>query len=102
MLRTLHVKLSGWINRLDQKPKRQVWFNFWEAKLTFPASYFACLHYTHQNPVKHGLVPIANQYPFCSAAWFERTASPAQVKTIYNIKTDALKIPDEWEPHTDW
>jgi putative transposase len=46
--------------------------------------------------VKHGLVNVANQYPWCSAAWFERTAAPAAVKTIYSFKTDKLKIHDDY------
>ena len=102
MLKILHVKTSGWVNRLDSKPGRQVWHNFWETRLTFPKSYFARLNYTHQNAVKHGLVPVANLYPWCSAAWFERTASPAQVKTIYRFNADKLKLPDEFEPAADW
>jgi putative transposase len=47
-------------------------------------------------------VPVANQYPWCSAAWFERTATPAQIKTIYNFKIDRLQLYDgfapEWQP----
>jgi len=50
----------------------------------------------HRNPVKHGLVKVANQYPWCSAAWFERTASPAQVKTIYSFKTDKVNVYDDY------
>ena len=50
MLKTLHVKTSGWVNRLDKAPARQVWFNFRETRLTYPRSYFARLNYTHQNP----------------------------------------------------
>ncbi len=102
MLKALHVKTSGWVNKLDGTPARQVWFNFRETRLTYPASYFARLNYTHQNPVRHGLVLVANQYPWCSAAWFERTASPAQVKTIYGLKTEKLLIPDDFEPSTNW
>ncbi|MCC7373370.1 MAG: transposase [Verrucomicrobiales bacterium] len=102
MLKTLHVKTSGWVNRLDRTPNRKVWHNFWETRLTFPKSYFASLNYTHQNAVKHGLVPVANLYPWCSAAWFERTASPAQVKTIYRFNTDKLHLPDEFDPAPDW
>ena len=82
MLKGLHVKTSGWVNRLVRAPARQVWFNFRETRLTYPKSYLTRLNCTLQNPVKHGLVPVANQYPWCSAAWFERTASPAQVRTI--------------------
>ncbi len=82
MLGELHAKSAAWINRLDHAPGRQVWHNYWETRLTFERSYLARLNYVHQNPVKHGLVPVASQYPWCSAAWFERTASPAQVKSI--------------------
>ena len=102
MLKTLHVKTSGWVNRLDKTPARQVWFNFRETRLTYPKSYFARLNYTHQNAVKHGLVPVANQYPWCSSAWFERTASPAQVKTVYRFNTDKLQLPDDFNPAPDW
>jgi len=102
MLKTLHVKTSGWVNKLDRTPARQVWFNFRETRLTYPRSYLARLNYTHQNPVKHGLVPVANQYPWCSAGWFERTASPAQIKTIYRFNTDKLRVPDDFTPSPDW
>jgi hypothetical protein len=37
-------------------------------------SWLARLNYVHQNAVKHGLVPIAHQYPWCSAPWFETNA----------------------------
>jgi len=56
------------------------------------------LNYVHQNAVKHRLVPVASQYPWCSAAWFEQTATRAQVKTIYSFKFDRLKIDDDYEP----
>ncbi len=79
------------------KAGRTVWFNFWDTNLTYERSYWARLNYVHQNPVKHGLVSMANQYPWCSAAWFERTASPATVKTIYGFKTDNLAIYDEFQ-----
>src|SRR5690242_12566994 len=86
MLKTLHQTTSLWVNHLDHAIGRQVWFNYWETRLTFQRSYLARLNYVHQNPVKHGLVPVANQYPWCSARWFERVASSAQVKSIYRFK----------------
>jgi len=46
--------------------------------------------------VKHGLVAVANQYRWCSAAWFEQVASPAQVKTIYSFKTDRVNVIDDF------
>jgi putative transposase len=81
---------------------RQVWFNFRETRLTYEKSYLARLNYTHRNAVKHKLVPVANQYPWCSAAWFERTATAAQVKTIYGFKTDRAQICDEYDAAPEW
>jgi putative transposase len=102
MLGLLHVKTSGWVNKLDATPGRQVWFNFWETRLRSQPSYLARLNYVHQNAVKHGLVPAANLYPWCSAAWFERTASTAMVKSIYRFKTDKLSGGDEFEMGDGW
>jgi putative transposase len=102
MLSILHVKTAEWINKLDKSPGRQVWFNFRETKLVQQRSYLARLNYVHQNAVKHRLVPLACQYPWCSAAWFERTASSAMVKSIYRFKTDKLSTGDDFEPAGDW
>jgi putative transposase len=102
MLGLLHEKTAKWLNRLDDTPGRQVWHNFRETRLTYEKSYLARLNYVHQNPVKHRLVPVANQYPWCSAAWFERTARPAQVKTIYGFKVDQLRMYDEYEVASEW
>ena len=102
MLSMLHVKTAGWVNKLDASPGRQVWFNFRDTRLTHQRSYLARLNYVHQNAVKHGLVPVACQYPWCSAAWFERTAALAMVKSIYRFKTDRLSMADEFEPVADW
>jgi len=95
-LRELHSRSAIELNRMDGVAGRAVWHNFRDTRLTYQYSYLARLNYVHRNAVKHGLVPVANQYPWCSAAWFERTASPAQVKTIYRFKTDQVKVEDDF------
>ena len=92
----LHADTARELNRCDNAVGRQVWHNFWDTALTYERSYLARLNYVHQNAVKHGLVAVANQYRWCSAAWFERTASAAMVKTIYSFKIDKLKIDDDY------
>jgi putative transposase len=94
----LHQQTASAVNQLDHCAGRQTWFNYWETELTYEKSYLARLNYVHQNPVKHGLVRVANQYRWCSAAWFERTATSAQVRTVYKFKTDQLKVLDDFEP----
>ncbi|MCY2995206.1 MAG: hypothetical protein NTY19_46195 [Planctomycetota bacterium] len=96
MLSQLHADCARKLNELDGQSGRKVWHNFWDTELTYEKSYLARLNYVHQNPVKHGLVRVANQYPWCSAAWFERTATRAMIKTIYGFKTDRLKVPDDF------
>ena len=98
LLKQLHGETATEINRLDGQPGRQVWFNFRDTQLTFEKSYLARLNYVHQNAVKHGLVRVANQYQWCSAAWFERTATPAQVKTIYSFQTGKVRVTDNFDP----
>ena len=98
----LHTSTATFVNGLDGAPKRKVWHNYRETLLTYEKSYFARLNYTHQNPVRHGLVPVANQYPWCSAAWLERVANPGQVKTIYSFKTDRMQVFDDYEPDASW
>lgn len=95
-LKHLHANSARELSRLDHQTGRTVWFNFWDTKLTYERSYLARLNYVHQNPVKHGLVRVANQYRWCSAAWFERIAAPAMVKTIYGFKIDKLRIQDDF------
>jgi REP-associated tyrosine transposase len=101
MLKQLHKRTAYWLNRLDNTPGRQVWHNFRDTRLTYRRSYLARLNYVHQNPVKHCLVRAASLYPWCSAGWFERTASAAQVKTIYGIPIDRVNVHDEYDVEAD-
>jgi putative transposase len=97
MLSSVHSDTATWINRLDDAPERRVWHNFWETRLTHERSYFARLNYVHQNPVHHGLVRVASQYRWGSAAWFERTATPARVRTVYSFRMDRLRVFDDFQ-----
>lgn len=91
-LNHLHSKTARDLNACDRAIGRSVWYNFWDTRLTFMRSYLARLNYVHQNAVKHGLVTVANRYPWCSAGWFETVASPAAVRTIYSFQTEQVKI----------
>ena len=95
MLSTLHEKTAKWINQQDKTPERKVWHNYWETKLDLPRGYFARLAYTHQNPVRHGVVTNAKDYPWCSAAWFEAETPAAMVKTIYRFQSG--QIADDYD-----
>jgi putative transposase len=97
-IKGIHGETAVAVNRLDRQPGRRVWCNYRDTELTYEKSYYARLNYVHHNAVKHGLVVVANQYRWCSAAWFERTATPAQVRTIYGFPTGKVKVQDDFEP----
>ena len=93
----LHSETARVLNEWDAEPGRKVWHQYRDKELTYPKSYFARLNYVMSNPVKHGLVADAKAYPWCSAAWFERTSTPARVKTVRSFKADRIQEEDDFD-----
>ncbi|MEI6605520.1 MAG: hypothetical protein WCP35_09435 [Verrucomicrobiota bacterium] len=93
-LKHLHADVTRNLNQLDRLEGRKVWHNYRETHLTFQKSYLARLHYTHHNPVHHGLVAMAADYEWCSAREFEHACTPAWVKTIGTFRYDEIATED--------
>ncbi|NIR49584.1 hypothetical protein GWO43_13850 [candidate division KSB1 bacterium] len=102
MIQRLHSQTSREVNKLDGTSGRQVWFQYWDTCLTFEKSYYPRLNYVHNNAVKHGLVQKAEDYPFCSAAWFQAQTEPAFRRKVESFRYDRIKIIDDFEPDKDW
>ena len=92
----MHMKTAKAVNQIDGTVGRKVWFQFWDSQITFENSYWPRLRYVQENPVKHGIVPVAAQYRWCSAAWFEGTAEPAVRRKLQSFQYNQLKIPDDF------
>ena len=84
------------LNRLHQQPGRRVWYQYWDTQLTYLNSYFARLNYVMQNPVKHGLVDLAENYPWCSKGWFLKNASLSHQKVVNGYKIDEVQVVDDY------
>jgi putative transposase len=96
LIRHLHSKTAIALNRLDSCAGRQVWFQYWDTCLTFEKSYLARLKYVYYNPVHHKLVAEAENYPYCSAAWFARTADPCFYRKVESFRCDKLNVKDDF------
>ncbi len=96
-LRHLHSVTAHEVNRQDNAEGRKVWHSYWDKHLTFERSYLARLNYVHQNAVRHGIVPIATRYRWCSAGWFEQNADRAFYKVVMSFKIDRLDVPNAYE-----
>jgi len=93
----LHSETSRLANQWDATAGRQVWFQYWQTRLTYQKSYFARLSYVHRNAVHHKLVAEPSLYPWCSAGWFQRRATTSFYKTIMRFGIERLKVPDDFE-----
>ncbi len=93
---SLHTETARYANRLDGTKNRKVWYQFWDSRISYQRSYYARLKYVHNNPVHHGLVPVAENYDWCSAGWFKMNAEPSFRKTVDSFKTDYLKVIDDF------
>ncbi|MBI1748260.1 MAG: transposase [Acidobacteria bacterium] len=66
LIKNIHTYSAGKLNKLDDSPSRQVWWNYWDTCITNDRSFYARLNYIHWNPVKHGVVRRPEQYRFSS------------------------------------
>jgi len=96
-LSALHTLTAQDVNRTDETPRRKVWYQYFDSRLTYEKSYLARLNYVHNNAVHHGLVRVATDYPWCSARWFEKHAKPSFRKTVASFKTDRISVVDGYE-----
>jgi putative transposase len=97
LVQHLHSVSAKHINQMDGTPGRTVWFQYWDTLLTYQKSYLARLGYVHMNAVRHGLVREPSAYSWCSAGWFQRTASRAFHATVMAFPSDRVNVPDEFE-----
>jgi putative transposase len=99
-LRRLTAKVHGnttrLLNRADQAVGRRVWFEYWDTHISYEKSWLARLKYVHNNPVHHGVTHQAQEYRWCSAGWFDRSASPAFVASLERFKIDKVAVPDDF------
>ena len=96
LIQQLHSITAIHLNKWDQTPGRQVWFNYWDTCLTYEKSYLARLHYVHMNPVKHGLIDNAMNYAFCSYRWFVDRGDERLSQQVFAQPIDHVNIVDDF------
>jgi putative transposase len=96
LIQYLHSVSAKYVNRLDGKPCRKVWHQYWDSHLSYHNSFLARLNYVHTNPVRHKLVHDAENYEWCSAGWFARTAPKSFYNTVVAFRSDRINIPDDY------
>ncbi len=101
LMKHFHSEASKELNRMDAIAGRKVMYQYWDKCLTFEKSYYARRNYVMHNPVRHGLVSVAEDYPFCSAGWFRNNFQNAFRSKVGSFKHDRLNEKDDFEPVWD-
>jgi putative transposase len=96
LTRAIHGRSAIELNKLDGTPGRMVWYRAWDTRLSYERSYLTRLAYVHNNPVRHGLVQDAQEYPWCSARWFADRADRPFYKSVMSFKTDGVNVYDDF------
>jgi putative transposase len=96
LIAEIHRITAFKINERDNTEGRTVWYQYWDTYLSHHVSYMARMNYVINNPVKHKIVDLATNYPYCSASWFDQNAPNGFKKSIYSLKTDKVNVYDEF------
>ena len=73
------------------RQERGIWQRrYWEHHIRDEADYAAHVRYCQMNPVKHGMTPKAENYPFCSYRWFIENAESEFRKLVEKQPVDRL------------
>jgi putative transposase len=97
LMRQFNSKTTVMLNKLDKQLGRQIWHNYWDTCITHETSYYARLHYVHLNPVKHGLVENAEDYPFCSYRWFLEKTDDGFQNAVIKQPFDRVNVFDDFD-----
>jgi putative transposase len=92
----LHMKTAEQLNLWDNEPAEKSGFNFGTATSHMRARIWRDSITFTKIEWRHGAIPLAENYKWCSAAWFARNAPPAFVKTVQAFKIDQINVPDDF------
>ena len=94
LIQGVHSINAKFVNRKDGIAGRKVWYNYWDSCIQNEASYLSRLRYVTMNPLKHGLVQNAEEYPFSSYKYFMENSEPDFQKRVFasheNIKVEEI------------
>lgn len=96
-LSEFHSSTASYINLKNNSIGERVWYNYWDTYISHHNSYLSRINYVMKNPVKHGLVDNAEDYPWCSASWFKNKTDNHTYKAVSRYKYDQLNIEDDFD-----
>ena len=98
LVRDLHKFTALWMKKNIGVAKylKRVWYNYWDTCITYEKSFLARINYIHHNPVKHGYVECALEYPFGSYYEAYRERGKMWIENEKNYPWDNVNVYDDF------
>ena len=93
----VHGRSAQYANRRDDAAGRRVWNRFSDRRIRSERHFFASLHYVVYNPVKHGYVEAATDWPWSCWAELVREYGADWVSDLA-MNYPLLDFGDGWDP----
>lgn len=95
-IRIFHSGIATEWNRFDGTPGRRVWYRFVDRAIRSERHFFASINYIHNNPVRHGYVPKADNWA-CSSIheYLEKYGRDSLVQLWKDYPVDHMG--DDWD-----
>jgi putative transposase len=97
MVSHLHANTARAVNLIDGHSGRKVWYQYWDTRIESDSSYLARLRYVYENPVRHGLVRRARDYPW-GCAYEVGTSLSEKWRAAHECATEDVVVKDDFQP----
>jgi putative transposase len=84
-VRELHSKSAIAINKMDNKPGRQIWYNYWDTCIRSEKDFWMRFNYIYQNAVKHGYVRKMEDYKFSSYNYYLKNKGQEWLDSCFDL-----------------
>ena len=92
----LHNGTATQWNREDAAPGRKVWFRYCDRDIRGERHFWVSMNYIHANPVKHGYVRRAYDWPWSSVHYYAEQWGRAALRELWRAYP-VLNFGDKWD-----
>ncbi|MEO0190583.1 MAG: hypothetical protein ABIL18_06340 [candidate division WOR-3 bacterium] len=79
----IHAGFSYEVNKLEDKPGRKIWQNYWDKCIRSEKDLWMHFNYIHQNPIKHKYVDKMENYEFSSFNYWKKKKGIEWLETMF-------------------
>ena len=86
IMNRIHSVSATLLNKIDNTPGRQVWYQYWDSWLRDEESFWLRFNYIHWNPIKHGYaenIIELEKYDYCSFSLWKEVLGKEAIELFF-------------------